>query len=82
MALSEDRLQRLARPASLLVTFALCTVSILDPEAAARSLDVPPDWKLIAYLCIGYPQDEDITPELARVKWQAPIDEARSVYRR
>jgi 5,6-dimethylbenzimidazole synthase len=57
-------------------------VSILDPEAAARSLDVPPDWKLIAYLCIGYPQDEDITPELARVKWQAPIDEARSVYRR
>ena len=30
-------------------------VSILDPAAVAAALDVPADWRLIGYLCIGYP---------------------------
>ena len=39
-------------------------VSILDPDAALRSLEVPASWRLVAYLCIGLPQDPSDTPEL------------------
>lgn len=46
-------------------------VSILDAEAVARALDVPASWKLIAYLCVGYPAREDDVPELERAGWQA-----------
>ncbi len=57
-------------------------VSILDAPEAARTLEVPDAWSLIAYLCIGYPREEHETPELARAAWQAPIAEARRIYRR
>jgi 5,6-dimethylbenzimidazole synthase len=57
-------------------------VSILDNTEAARKLDVPPSWLLVAYLCVGYPAEEHISPELARRDWQAPIEEARTLYRR
>jgi 5,6-dimethylbenzimidazole synthase len=57
-------------------------VSILDAKEAAQTLDVPAGWTLIAYLCIGYPLEDNVTPELARADWQAPIDEARRVYKR
>ncbi len=30
-------------------------VSILDPAALAAALDVPAAWRLIGYLCLGYP---------------------------
>src|SRR4029453_2429834 len=33
-------------------------VSILEPAAVAAILDVPADWKFIAYLCLGFPQAE------------------------
>lgn len=45
-------------------------VSILDPEEIKRLLDVPACWKLIAYLCIGYPGEEHTDPELARHNWE------------
>ena len=45
-------------------------VSILDPERVAAILDTPSDWKLIGYLCIGYPQAECETPELERQGWE------------
>ena len=45
-------------------------VSILDPQAAAAALDVPPTWRLIGYLCLGYPQAEDTIPELERAGWE------------
>jgi 5,6-dimethylbenzimidazole synthase len=57
-------------------------VSILDNVEAAGTLDVPSAWLLIAYLCVGYPADEHLSPELARRDWQAPIEEARTLYRR
>jgi 5,6-dimethylbenzimidazole synthase len=57
-------------------------VSILDNAEAARTLDVPAAWLLVAYLCAGYPAGEHLTPELARRDWQAPIEEARTLYRR
>ena len=45
-------------------------VSILDPAAIAKILDVPPDWRFIGYFCLGYPLDEDESPELERAGWE------------
>ena len=46
-------------------------VSILEPEEVSEALAVPPAWKLVAYLCIGYPAHDSETPELERVGWQS-----------
>ncbi len=46
-------------------------VSILDPGRLAETLDVPREWSFIAYLCVGWPQEERLTPELERAGWQA-----------
>ncbi len=45
-------------------------VSILDPSEVRKVLDAPSGWKLIAYLCVGYPQEEHLDPELARHNWE------------
>ncbi len=45
-------------------------VSILDPVAVARILDVPAPWSLIGYLCLGYPEQEETQPELERLGWE------------
>jgi 5,6-dimethylbenzimidazole synthase len=45
-------------------------VSIFEPDALARDLDVELDWKLVAYLCVGWPEDEQATPELERAGWE------------
>jgi len=45
-------------------------VSIVDPALVKAALDVPEEWSLIAYLCIGYPQEEHTDPELIRHHWQ------------
>lgn len=45
-------------------------VSILDPTEVKRILDAPKSWKLVAYLCIGYPEEEHLDPELARHHWE------------
>lgn len=46
-------------------------VSILDPAAVARLLDVPASWTLVAVLCLGYPAEASAVPELQRRGWQA-----------
>lgn len=46
-------------------------VSILDPVQMRRDLDVPEQWHLIAYLCIGWPKQDTLTPELETVGWEA-----------
>ncbi len=46
-------------------------VSILDPEALTEALDVPKDWHLVAYLCVGWPRADHATPELERAGWEA-----------
>jgi len=51
-------------------------VSILEPGAVTALLDVPPDWRLIAYLCVGYPVEEHADPELIRHGWQNRSPEA------
>ena len=54
-------------------------VSIVNPDTVADILDVPPDWKLVAYLCIGHPQEEHDDPELKRHGWQDTDPAARDV---
>jgi 5,6-dimethylbenzimidazole synthase len=46
-------------------------VSILEPERVTSALDVPASWRLIAYLCLGYPAEEHLDPELERAGWQS-----------
>ncbi len=48
-------------------------VSILAPESLAGALDVPAQWRFIAYLCVGWPQAIDDAPELERAGWQARV---------
>jgi 5,6-dimethylbenzimidazole synthase len=57
-------------------------VSILDPADLKRQLDVPKDWSLVAYLCLGYPVEESIEPELQRMGWQSREKVCRQVLRR
>lgn len=46
-------------------------VSILRPDCVQALLDVPADWSLIAYLCVGYPDEPSQTvPELERCGWE------------
>jgi 5,6-dimethylbenzimidazole synthase len=45
-------------------------VSILDPARIAAIADVPEGWRLVAYLCLGYPQEADDTPALERAGWE------------
>jgi 5,6-dimethylbenzimidazole synthase len=49
-------------------------VSILEPACVHAALELPETWRLIAYLCIGYPREESAEPELARRGWQSRID--------
>ena len=44
-------------------------VSILDPAAINSALDVPAHWRLIGYLCLGYPTEVDDCPALQRAGW-------------
>ena len=57
-------------------------VSILTPRDVRRVLDVPKDWSLIAYLCVGYPLEDHIDPELERHGWQERLPVDRVVLRR
>jgi 5,6-dimethylbenzimidazole synthase len=55
-------------------------VSILNPGTITDALDVPRSWAFIAYLCVGFPREEHLIPELERAGWQAR--EAHPVLRR
>jgi 5,6-dimethylbenzimidazole synthase len=57
-------------------------VSILEPREVTRVLDVPADWSLVAYLCVGYPVEEHADPELERHGWQARLPAHDVVMRR
>ena len=46
-------------------------VSILDPARLAQDLDVPADWRLVGYLCVGWPEEEHLTPELETAGWES-----------
>jgi 5,6-dimethylbenzimidazole synthase len=46
-------------------------VSIVEPAFVRTILDVPSDWTLIGYFCLGYPAASHIAPELEREGWEA-----------
>lgn len=45
-------------------------VSILDPQLITAVLDVPANWKLIGYFCLGFPEADDDAPALQRLGWE------------
>jgi nicotinate-nucleotide--dimethylbenzimidazole phosphoribosyltransferase len=45
-------------------------VSILEPQAVAQILELPPGVELVAYLCIGYPLEFRAKPLLEEVGWK------------
>ena len=45
-------------------------VSILDPKRLNADLEAPADWTLVAYLCLGWPQENSQTPELETEGWE------------
>lgn len=45
-------------------------VSILDPDRLKSDLAVPESWVLVAYLCIGWPEEFTVTPELEIAGWE------------
>ena len=57
-------------------------VSILDPARVAAILEVPPEWRFVAYLCVGYPEQHSATPELERAGWERRRPAAEFIYRR
>jgi len=57
-------------------------VSILDPDQANKTLDVPEGWVLIGYLCVGYPVEEHDEPELVRAGWQDRVDISEFILKR
>lgn len=57
-------------------------VSILDPDRVKGVLDVPDSWHLVAYLCLGYPQEEHADPELIRFGWQDRMPADQMIFTR
>lgn len=52
-------------------------VSILDPDAVKKLLEIPPEIVLVAYLCVGYPVRFEDRPMLEEAGWESrtPLDE-------
>lgn len=57
-------------------------VSILDPEGIHALLEVPESWSLVAYLCLGYPEEDHLDPELERYGWQFRVNPASHLIQR
>jgi len=49
-------------------------VSILAPIEVAKICQTPENWQLIAYLCVGWPQQQALTPELETAGWEFRSD--------
>ncbi|MBM1555773.1 5,6-dimethylbenzimidazole synthase [Sulfitobacter mediterraneus] len=45
-------------------------VSVLDPDRLSRDLKAKEGWHLVAYLCLGWPKEESLTPELETKGWE------------
>lgn len=57
-------------------------VSILKPEQVKVALDVSPEWTFLGYLCIGYPEAEDVRPTLEREGWETRRPASAVIVRR
>jgi len=56
-------------------------VSILDAAQLARDLGVPDSWKLVGYLCVGWPQTDGLQPELELLGWETRASNLHQEYR-
>lgn len=54
-------------------------VSILEPQGIGEALAAPSEWKLVAYLCVGWPVESHLDPELERHGWQRRTSAGRNV---
>ena len=45
-------------------------VSILHPDVVSGICAVPVAWRLVGYLCLGYPTRSEVEPELQREGWE------------
>uniref|UniRef100_A0A7S4J025 Nitroreductase domain-containing protein n=1 Tax=Odontella aurita TaxID=265563 RepID=A0A7S4J025_9STRA len=45
-------------------------VSILDPVQLTKDLGLSKNWTLVGYLCVGWPEEDNGTPELERFGWE------------
>jgi 5,6-dimethylbenzimidazole synthase len=54
-------------------------VSVINPDYISRILEAPPDWRLVAILCVGWPEEELLEPELESVGWQPRTGLGRTV---
>ncbi len=57
-------------------------ISILDPDAVSAALDITPGWVFIGYLCLGYPERMQDTPELEQAGWEYRRDASATLLRR
>lgn len=57
-------------------------VSILDPVQVRSDLELPLSWRLVAYLCVGYEQEQSSVPELERVGWESRRPSETTIFRR
>jgi 5,6-dimethylbenzimidazole synthase len=57
-------------------------VSILRPARVVEILAVPPGWRFVGYLCLGYPEAEAAEPELEREGWERRRPVANFIIRR
>lgn len=57
-------------------------VSIIDPLFVHDRLGVSESWQTVAYLCMGYPAEEHVEPELEREGWQGRTPLSNRVTRR
>lgn len=48
-------------------------VSIVEPEILSELLSVPREWRLIGYVCLGFPLQAEERPELEILNWQARL---------
>jgi len=45
-------------------------VSILDAPKLREDLGVSSSWNMVGYLCVGYPEEDNDSPELERYGWE------------
>jgi len=57
-------------------------VSILDAEVLTRDLEVPKGWRLVAWLCVGWPKDASDVPELETLGWERREGVTATLYNR
>lgn len=49
-------------------------VSIFDPDVVAERLRLPEAWHCLSLLCIGWPEETSLQPELEKRGWESRLD--------